>query len=92
MQGLHALFTGEDETWEAWLNSDASGFSSALSFGGNGVRLRRGYASSQSSKPTQVSSFVFPALNKFNFCSGRCITSLLDSVHFDVEWSKTGYT
>ncbi|WOH02443.1 hypothetical protein DCAR_0521832 [Daucus carota subsp. sativus] len=51
--GLHALFTGEDETWEAWLNSDASGFSSAFNFGGNGVRLRRGYASSQSSKPTQ---------------------------------------
>lgn len=51
--GLHALFTGEDETWEAWLNSDASGFSSAFSLGGNGVRLRRGYASSQSAKPTQ---------------------------------------
>lgn len=54
MQGLHALFTGEDATWEAWLSIDASGFSGVLQFGGNGVKLRRGYAPSQSPKPTQV--------------------------------------
>ncbi|GAY62511.1 hypothetical protein CUMW_218370 [Citrus unshiu] len=46
--GLHALFTGEDDTWEAWLNVDASGFSSIISFSGNGIKLRRGY-----SKPSQ---------------------------------------
>ena len=57
MQGLHALFTGEDDTWEAWLNVDASGFSSVINFGGNGVKLRRGYAASASPKPTQVSDF-----------------------------------
>ncbi|KAL6976965.1 hypothetical protein U1Q18_025752 [Sarracenia purpurea var. burkii] len=52
--GLHALFTGEDDTWEAWLSVDASGFSNVISLGGNDTRLRRGYAASQSSKPTQV--------------------------------------
>ncbi|MCE5166905.1 Phospholipase sgr2 [Datura stramonium] len=30
--GLHAIFTGEDDTWEAWLNADASGFSGAIGF------------------------------------------------------------
>lgn len=54
MQGLHALFTGEDDTWEAWLNVDASGFSSIVSFTGNGIKLRRGYSASNSPKPTQV--------------------------------------
>ncbi|KAI3677673.1 hypothetical protein L6452_36939 [Arctium lappa] len=24
--GLHALFTGEDDTWDAWLNVGTSGF------------------------------------------------------------------
>lgn len=57
MQGLHALFTGEDSTWEAWLNVDASGFSSIINLGGNGVKLRRGYAASLSPKPTQVSFY-----------------------------------
>ncbi|GAB2268429.1 Phospholipase sgr2 [Dionaea muscipula] len=51
--GLHALFIGEDDTWEAWLNIDAIGFSSVINFGGNGMKLRRGYAPSQSPKPTQ---------------------------------------
>ncbi|XP_022718415.1 phospholipase SGR2 isoform X4 [Durio zibethinus] len=52
--GLHALFTGEDDTWEAWLNVDASGFSSVFNFTGNGIKLRRGYSASHSPKPTQV--------------------------------------
>ncbi|KAL7599454.1 hypothetical protein Lser_V15G24061 [Lactuca serriola] len=51
--GLHALFTGEDDTWEAWLNVDASGFSSIVKLGGIGIKLRRGYAPSRSPKPTQ---------------------------------------
>lgn len=54
MQGLHAIFTGEDDTWEAWLNADATGFSGAIGFGGNGIKLRRGYALPQSPKPTQA--------------------------------------
>ncbi|KAJ4843910.1 hypothetical protein Tsubulata_034436 [Turnera subulata] len=51
--GLHALFTGEDDTWEAWLNVDASGFSGFLSLSGSGIKLRRGYSASDSAKPTQ---------------------------------------
>ncbi|XP_031248842.1 phospholipase SGR2-like [Pistacia vera] len=51
--GLHALFTGEDDTWESWLNVDASGFSGVISFSGNGIKLRRGYSKSQSKKPSQ---------------------------------------
>ncbi|PON57071.1 hypothetical protein PanWU01x14_176610 [Parasponia andersonii] len=51
--GLHALFLGEDDAWEAWLNVDPSGFSSMIPLGGNGVKLRRGYSKSDSPKPTQ---------------------------------------
>ncbi|CAK7328847.1 unnamed protein product [Dovyalis caffra] len=51
--GLYALFTGEDDTWEAWFNSDASGFSSIISLSGNGIKLRRGYSACCSAKPTQ---------------------------------------
>ncbi|KAL4563965.1 hypothetical protein LXL04_028014 [Taraxacum kok-saghyz] len=51
--GLHALFTGEDDTWEAWLYIGLTGFSSIVNFGVNGLKLRRGYARSQSAKPTQ---------------------------------------
>ncbi|MQL92427.1 hypothetical protein Taro_025046, partial [Colocasia esculenta] len=50
-EGLHALFTGEDDTWEAWLGVDSSGFSGVGR--GNVVKVRRGYSSSGSSKPTQ---------------------------------------
>ncbi|KAJ0080690.1 hypothetical protein Patl1_10762 [Pistacia atlantica] len=38
--GLYALFIGEDDTWESWLNVDASGFSGVISFSGNGIKLR----------------------------------------------------
>ncbi|CAN0928024.1 Phospholipase SGR2 [Linum grandiflorum] len=51
--GLHALFMGEDDTWEAWLNADASGVASIVNFSGNGIKLRRGYSPSCSTKPTQ---------------------------------------
>ena len=61
MQGLHTLFTGEDDTWEAWLSVDASGFSSVISFSGNRIKLRRGYSASHSPKPTQV-FVLFPLL------------------------------
>ncbi|XP_076891634.1 phospholipase SGR2-like isoform X2 [Bidens hawaiensis] len=51
--GLHALFTGEDDTWDAWLNIPSSGFTGIVKFGGTGLKLRRGYAPSHSPKPTQ---------------------------------------
>ncbi|XP_072999918.1 phospholipase SGR2-like isoform X1 [Typha latifolia] len=50
LQGLHALFTGEDDTWEAWLVFDTSGFKIG---GGKGIKLRRGFSLSGSRKPTQ---------------------------------------
>lgn len=51
-QELHALFTGEDDTWEAWLVKGNTGFALNLG-GGNGIKLRRGYSSSRSSNPSQ---------------------------------------
>nr|GFB02143.1 phospholipase SGR2-like isoform X1 [Tanacetum cinerariifolium] len=51
--GLHAIFTGEDDTWDAWLNIPSSGFSGIVNLGGTGIKLRRGYAPSHSPKPTQ---------------------------------------
>ncbi|XP_024522407.1 phospholipase SGR2 [Selaginella moellendorffii] len=42
-QGLHALFTGEEDSWEAWLNVDASGITSVLGLKGTGCKLRRGF-------------------------------------------------
>lgn len=70
LQGLHALFTGEDDTWEAWLNVDASGFSSVISLSGNGIKLRRGYSPSLSPKPTQVCTFsIFSVMHgQEKFC------------------------
>ncbi|PWA61327.1 shoot gravitropism 2 (SGR2) [Artemisia annua] len=50
--GLHAIFTGEDDTWDAWLKIPSSGFSGTVHFRGTGIKLRRGYAPSQSPKPT----------------------------------------
>ncbi|PWA60675.1 shoot gravitropism 2 (SGR2) [Artemisia annua] len=50
--GLHAIFTGEDDTWDAWLKIPSSGFSSTVHFRGTEIKLRRGYAPSQSPKPT----------------------------------------
>ncbi|KAM0947252.1 putative DDHD domain, alpha/Beta hydrolase [Dioscorea sansibarensis] len=50
--GLHALFTGEDDTWEAWLVYENSAF--VLNVGrGIGIKLRRGFSLSGSQKPTQ---------------------------------------
>ncbi|RZC53480.1 hypothetical protein C5167_012333 [Papaver somniferum] len=51
--GLHALFIGEDDNWEAWLNFGTAGFSNVISLRGNGIQLRRGCASPGSLKPTQ---------------------------------------
>lgn len=60
LQGLHAIFTGEDDTWDAsWLKIPSFGFSATLHFQGTGIRLRRGYAPSQSPKPTHVYFLCF---------------------------------
>ncbi|KAL2609785.1 hypothetical protein R1flu_028358 [Riccia fluitans] len=52
-EGLHALFTGEDDTWEAWLCVDASRISFVLGLRTSDVRLRRGFLLPQSAQPTQ---------------------------------------
>lgn len=54
LQGLHALFMGEDDSWEATLAVDASGISAILGLQGSGVKLRRGFAPPDSVNPTQV--------------------------------------
>ena len=54
LQGLHAIFTGEDDTWDAWLKIPSYVFSGTVHFRGTGIKLRRGYAPSQSPKPTHV--------------------------------------
>ncbi|XP_052188278.1 phospholipase SGR2 isoform X2 [Diospyros lotus] len=79
--GLHALFTGEDDTWEAWLNVDASGFSSVITLGGNGIMLRRGYAASQSSKPTQDELRQQKEEEMDDYCSEVPVRHLVFMVH-----------
>ncbi|XVF63425.1 hypothetical protein PTKIN_Ptkin09bG0086100 [Pterospermum kingtungense] len=79
--GLHALFTGEDNTWEAWLNVDASGFSSVISFGGNGIKLRRGYSASHSPKPTQDELRQRKEEEMDDYCSQVPVRHLVFMVH-----------
>ncbi|KAL8167211.1 hypothetical protein V2J09_008710 [Rumex salicifolius] len=79
--GLHALFTGEDDTWEAYLNVDASGFSSVINFGGNGIKLRRGYAVSRSPKPTQDDLRQQKEEEMDDYCSQVPVRHLVFMVH-----------
>ncbi|GLT32961.1 hypothetical protein SLA2020_075880 [Shorea laevis] len=79
--GLHALFTGEDDTWEAWLNVDASGFSSVISFGGNGIKLRRGYCASHSPKPTQDELRQRKEEEMDDYCSQVPVRHLVFMIH-----------
>ncbi|XP_057975003.1 phospholipase SGR2 isoform X2 [Malania oleifera] len=79
--GLHALFTGEDDSWEAWLNLDASVFSSVISFGGNAIKLRRGYSTSQSSKPTQDELRQQMEEEMDDYCSQVPVRHLVFMVH-----------
>ncbi|KAF8404347.1 hypothetical protein HHK36_009230 [Tetracentron sinense] len=81
MQGLHALFTGEDDTWEAWLNADSSGFSSVVSLRGNGIKLRRGYSSSGLPKPTQEELRQQKEEEMDDYCSQVPVGHLVFMVH-----------
>ncbi|KAL7113751.1 hypothetical protein ACP275_04G078800 [Erythranthe tilingii] len=80
-KGLHALFTGEDDTWEAWLNVDASGFSGVVGFGGKGVKLRRGYAPCQSQKQTQDEFRQQKEEEMDDYCSQVPVRHLVFMVH-----------
>ncbi|KAI9200153.1 hypothetical protein LWI28_003443 [Acer negundo] len=79
--GLYAFFTGEDDTWEAWLNVDASGFSSVISFSGNGIKLRRGYATSHSPKPSQDELRQQKEEEMDDYCSQVPVRHLVFMVH-----------
>ncbi|KAG5233111.1 phospholipase SGR [Salix suchowensis] len=79
--GLHALFTGEDDTWEAWLNIDASGFSNIVSMSGNGIMLRRGYSASHSAKPTQDELRQRKEEEMDDYCSQVPVQHLVFMVH-----------
>ncbi|XP_020584888.1 phospholipase SGR2 isoform X2 [Phalaenopsis equestris] len=77
-QGLHALFTGEDDTWEAWLNFEASGFSLGQ---GSGIKLRRGFQSSGSLKPTQDERRQRKEEEMDDYCSQVPVGHLVFMVH-----------
>ncbi|MED6167907.1 hypothetical protein PIB30_007222 [Stylosanthes scabra] len=79
--GLHALFTGEDDTWDAWLSVDASGFSSIVSFSRNAIKLRRGYSSADSSKPTQDELRQQKEEEMDDYCSQVPVRHLVFMVH-----------
>ncbi|CAG7897535.1 unnamed protein product [Brassica rapa] len=79
--GLHALFTGEDNTWEAWLNVDPSGFSGIVGYTGNGIKLRRGYAGSYSPKPTQEELRQQKEEEMDDYCSQVPVRHLVFMVH-----------
>ncbi|KAJ4881271.1 Phospholipase SGR2 [Raphanus sativus] len=79
--GLHALFTGEDSTWEAWLNVDPSGFSGFVGYTGNGIKLRRGYAGSYSPKPTQEELRQQKEEEMDDYCSQVPVRHLVFMVH-----------
>ncbi|KAI7750810.1 hypothetical protein M8C21_019716, partial [Ambrosia artemisiifolia] len=79
--GLHGLFTGEDDTWEAWLNIDASGISSIVKFGMKGIKLRRGYAPSKSPKPTQDELRQQKEEEMDDYCSQVPVRHLVFMVH-----------
>ncbi|PWA96655.1 shoot gravitropism 2 (SGR2) [Artemisia annua] len=79
--GLHAIFTGEDDTWDAWLNIPSSGFSGIVHFGGTGIKLRRGYAPSQSPKPTQDELRQQKEEEMDDYCSQVPVRHLVFMVH-----------
>ncbi|XP_057772583.1 phospholipase SGR2-like isoform X2 [Salvia miltiorrhiza] len=79
--GLHALFTGEDDTWEAWLSVDSSGFSSIVNLGHNGIKLRRGYAPSELKKPTQDELRQQKEEEMDDYCSQVPVQHLVFMVH-----------
>ncbi|KAJ0969391.1 hypothetical protein J5N97_022268 [Dioscorea zingiberensis] len=78
--GLHALFTGEDDTWEAWLVYENSAF--VLNVGkGIGIKLRRGFSSSGSQKPSQDALRQQKEEEMDDYCSQVPVGHLVFMVH-----------
>ncbi|KAJ3691677.1 hypothetical protein LUZ61_020841 [Rhynchospora tenuis] len=70
-QGSHALFTGEDNNWEATL----------VHSGGKSVKLRRGFSTSGSSKPTQDELRQQKEEEMDDYCSQVPVGHLVFMVH-----------
>ncbi|KAG9129035.1 hypothetical protein Leryth_016859 [Lithospermum erythrorhizon] len=79
--GLNALFTGEDDTWDAWLSVDASGLSNVINVGWKSIQLRRGYTPSQSPKPTQDELRQQREEEMDDYCSQVPVRHLVFMVH-----------
>ncbi|KAK9162095.1 hypothetical protein Syun_002997 [Stephania yunnanensis] len=79
--GLHALFTGEDDTWEAWLSVEAHGFTNIMSLKRNAIKLRRGYAPSGSPKPSQDELRQQKEEEMDDYCSQVPVRHLVFMVH-----------
>ncbi|XP_042427425.1 phospholipase SGR2-like isoform X2 [Zingiber officinale] len=76
--GLHALFTGENDSWEAWLAFENIGFS----FGGGAVvKLRRGFSTSGSVRPTQDELRQQKEEEMDDYCSQVPVGHLVFMVH-----------
>ncbi|KAH9725491.1 phospholipase SGR2 [Citrus sinensis] len=90
-QGLHALFTGEDDTWEAWLNVDASGFSSIISFSGNGIKLRRGYSQTISANPSKDELRQQKEEEMDDYCSQFLPAKLLKFCFYKTDIHNSAY-
>ncbi|KAL6856925.1 hypothetical protein ACP4OV_018307 [Aristida adscensionis] len=73
---LHALFTGEDDTWEAWLV-----FDTGPKLGSNTIKLRRGFSSSGSAKPTQDEVRQQKEEEMDDYCSQVPVGHLVFMVH-----------
>ncbi|WVZ95480.1 hypothetical protein U9M48_041240 [Paspalum notatum var. saurae] len=73
---LHALFTGEDDTWEAWLV-----FDTGPKLGSNTIKLRRGFSSSESSKPSQDELRQQKEEEMDDYCSQVPVGHLVFMVH-----------
>ncbi|XP_057864336.1 phospholipase SGR2 isoform X8 [Cryptomeria japonica] len=80
-QSLHALFTGEDDTWEAWLGVDSSSLLLVIGVRGNGIKLRRGFAPSGSPQPTQDELRQQREEEMDDYCSQVPVRHLVFMVH-----------
>ncbi|KAK3124196.1 hypothetical protein QOZ80_7BG0583200 [Eleusine coracana subsp. coracana] len=73
---LHALFTGEDDTWEAWLV-----FDTGPKLGSNTIKLRRGFSSSGSVKLSQDELRQQKEEEMDDYCSQVPVGHLVFMVH-----------
>ncbi|CAO2190103.1 unnamed protein product, partial [Urochloa humidicola] len=76
MPDLHALFTGEDDTWEAWLV-----FDTGPKLGSNTIKLRRGFPGSDPTKPSQDELRQQKEEEMDDYCSQVPVGHLVFMVH-----------